>query len=282
MTFTKHPIPRRIARLLVLIGIGLAIPYVAFCGLLMWYERMMLYRPMPGPDTPDASGLSGFTRQVVPDGDGSALVYWERPTATGPIVLFFPGNGGGLHDHASALDQLAGFGLHVAGMQYPGFPGADGAPTEARITRLAVGLYDRMRQAHPDRPIAVWGYSLGSAVAVQLAVRRPTTAVVLESPPSSVVDHTAQRMPYVPIRLLMRDQWRTREAIAAINARLLILHGERDRSVPVHHGETLFAHAREPKAMHRFPGFGHGDLGLSQAYDIGVAFLRERDAAEPR
>jgi fermentation-respiration switch protein FrsA (DUF1100 family) len=197
-------------------------------------------------------------------------------------VLFFPGNGAGLHGHASALDQLAGFGLHVAGMQYPGFPGAAGAPTEAGITRLAVALYDRMRQAHPDRKIAVWGYSLGSAVAVQLAVRRPTMAVVLESPPSSVVDHTAQRMPHVPIRLLMRDQWRTSDVIAAINAPLLILHGEGDGAVPVHHGETLFARAREPKTMHRFPGFGHGDLGLSQAYDIGVAFLRRNDAAAPR
>ncbi len=258
----------------MLIGIGLAVPYVAFCGLLMWYERMMLYRPTPGPDTPEGSGLSGFTRHVVPDGEDAALVYWERPMAAGPIVLFFPGNGGGLHDHASALYQLGGFGLHVAGMQYPGFPGAPGAPSETRITRLAVGLYDRMRQAYPDRPIAVWGYSLGSAVAVQLAVRRPTTAVVLESPPSSVVDHTAQRMPYVPIRLLMRDQWRTREVIANINAPLLILHGERDGAVPVHHGETLFAHAKQPKTMHRFPGFGHGDLGLSQAYDIGVDFVR--------
>jgi len=271
-----------IARLLVLIGIGLAIPYVAFCGLLMWYERMMLYRPMPGPETPAESGLSGFTRHVV-DHDGDAtLVYWERPTAAGPIVLFFPGNGGGLHGHASALHQLASYDLHVAGMQYPGFPGAQGAPTETRITGLAVALYDRMRRLHPERPIAVWGYSLGSAVAVQLAARRPTAAAVLEAPPVSVVDHAAQRMPYVPVRLLMRDQWRSHDRIAAINAPLLILHGELDGAVPVRHGEALFAHAREPKTMYRFPGFGHGDLGLSQAYDIGAAFLRRHEGSAAR
>lgn len=318
---------RRIARLCLLIGIGVAIPYVAFCGLLMRYERNMLYRPSPGPETPEESGLTGFTRRAEPQGatsqgikpqgaqpqstqlQGTALgsiqsqgskpqadehrsaehpahpaplVYWERPTAAGPIVLFFHGNGGGLHAHASALHQLAGYGLHVAALQYPGYPGAPGEPSEPLITAHAIALYDLVRRAHPDRPIAVWGFSLGSAVAVQLAARRPTVAVILEAPPSSVVDHTAQRMPYVPIRLLMRDQWRSRDVIAAINAPLVILHGETDGAVPIRHGETLLAHAREPKSMHRFPGFGHNDLGLSQAYDVGVAFLRQSITGQPR
>lgn len=266
---------RKIARICLLIGIGLAIPYLGFVGLLVWHERTLLYRPSPGPETPEEAGLTGFTRHIQERGDDIPLVYWERPASgPAPIVLFFHGNGGGLHAYASALYQLAGYGLHVAALQFPGYPGAPGAPSEAGITNLAVALYDRIRRDNPDRPIAVWGFSLGSAVAVQLAARRPTAAVVLEAPPSAVVDHTAARFYLVPVRLLMRDQWRTRDAIAAINAPLLILHGEQDVAVPIHHGETLLAYAREPKAMHRFPGFGHNDLGLSNAYDLGADFLR--------
>ncbi len=266
---------RKLARLCLLIGIGLAIPYLGFVALLVWYERTLLYRPTPGPETPDGAGLTGFSRQIVARGDDTPLVYWER-TAPGPdpIVLFFHGNGGGLHAHASALHQLAGYGLHVAALQFPSYPGAPGEPSEPLITSLAVALYDRISGQNPSRPIAVWGFSLGSAVAVQLAARRPTAAVVLESPPISVVDHTAARFHFVPVRLLMRDQWRSRDVIAAINAPLLILHGERDLAVPIHHGEALLALAREPKTMHRIPGFGHNDLGLSNAYDLGADFLR--------
>jgi len=274
---------RRLIRLCVLIGIGLAIPYAGFVFLLAWHERTLLYRPIPGPETPQDSGLTGFTRHLQPLTDDVPFVYWEHPAAEpNPIVLFFHGNGGGLHVHASALHQLAALGLHVAALQYPGYPGSPGEPTETRITNHAIALYDVVRHAHPGRPIAVWGYSLGSAVAVQLAARRPTIAVVLESPPTSVVDHTAQRFPLVPVRLLMRDQWRSRDVIASINAPLLILHGEDDGAVPVRHGEALLAHAREPKAMRRFAGFGHGDLGLSRAYDIGAAFLRQPDQPVPR
>lgn len=264
---------RRVVRLCVLVGIGLAIPYVGFCALLAMHQRGMLYQPGPGPAMPAEAGVPAFTRHVVDRGADPPLVYWAHE-APGPILIYFPGNGGGLHTHVGMLAYLGTTEFSIAALQYPGSPGADGAPTQALITDLAVALYDTLRRQHPDRPIVTWGFSLGSAVAVQLAVRRPTATVVLEAPVSAVIDIMAERMRYVPMGLLVQDRWLSREVIADLGAPLLILHGERDGAVPIHHAEMLLARAREPKSMLRVPDHGHNDLGQSGIYTTVLDRLR--------
>jgi fermentation-respiration switch protein FrsA (DUF1100 family) len=81
----------------------------------------------------------------------------------------------------------------------------------------------------------------------------------------------------VPVRALMKDQFRSDELIGAIRAPLLILHGTNDDVVPIAFGERLFALAPEPKQLVRFPGGGHDNLGRFGALDAALRFLGEPD-----
>ena len=92
--------------------------------------------------------------------------------------------------------------------------------------------------------IALWGESLGTGVAVALAAERPIGRLVLEAPFTSAVDLAARRYSFVPVRWLMKDQFRSDLRIAAVAAPLLVLHGARDTIVPIEFGERLFSLAR--------------------------------------
>ena len=108
-----------------------------------------------------------------------------------------------------------------------------------------------------------------------LAAQQPVGGLVLEAPFTSAVDIAAAVYPFVPVRLLMWDQFRSDRHIGAVKAPVLILHGERDRVVPISYGERLFALAREPKKFVRFPQGRHEDLDTQGAITIARHFIDE-------
>jgi fermentation-respiration switch protein FrsA (DUF1100 family) len=108
--------------------------------------------------------------------------------------------------------------------------------------------------------IVIWGFSLGSGVAVALAAEQPVGKLILEAPYTSTADVAAALLRIVPVRWLMRDQFHSDERIARVTAPLLIMHGGRDPGIPITFGERLFALAHEPKQFVRFPEGGHDDL----------------------
>ena len=110
------------------------------------------------------------------------------------------------------------------------------------------------------RSIVLWGESLGTGVAVALAAEKDVAAVILEAPFTSTADVAFAAYPFVPVRLLMKDQFRSDERIGKVTAPVLVMHGARDRIVPFRLGEQLFAAANEPKQFVRFADGGHEDL----------------------
>jgi hypothetical protein len=114
---------------------------------------------------------------------------------------------------------------------------------------------------------------------VALAAERKMGAVILDAPLTSAADVGAAAYPFVPVRLLIRDTWRSDERIARVTAPLLVLHGERDGIVPIRFGERLFALANEPKRMRRFPLGGHVNLDDHGAAEVVKEFLKSYDAA---
>src|SRR5262249_26628809 len=111
----------------------------------------------------------------------------------------------------------------------------------------------------PER-VAVWGFSLGTGPAVALAATQPVGKLILEAPYTSTVDVAASLLPLFPVRLLMKDQFRSDALIGKVSAPVLVMHGERDPAIPIRFGERLFALAREPKRFVRFPNGGQDDL----------------------
>ena len=121
----------------------------------------------------------------------------------------------------------------------------------------------------------LWGHSLGSGVAVALAAAHPVGKIILAAPFTSTADVAASLFPFVPVRWLMLDQFRSDERIAQVTVPLLVLHGERDAVVPIRFGERLFALAHEPKRFVRFPDGGHDNLDEYGAIVEVQRFLAE-------
>jgi fermentation-respiration switch protein FrsA (DUF1100 family) len=118
----------------------------------------------------------------------------------------------------------------------------------------------------------LWGESLGTGVAVAIAAKNQVAALVLEAPYTSTADIAFATYPLIPVRLLMKDQFRSDERIGAVKAPLLVLHGALDRIIPIGYGEKLYALAGEPKQFVRFARGEHENLdqhgGLQAARDF--------------
>lgn len=153
---------------------------------------------------------------------------------------------------------LHGAGLNVLAPEYRGFGGLAGTPTEASLQADARASYDYLRHTRlvPPHAIVLYGWSLGSAVAVDLASRLPPAAIVLEGAPASLIDLTGRRYPFFPLRLFMRSSFDSIRKIGQVPAPALFLHGKADEVIPVSEGRKLHDAARGAKTFVEIEG-GH-------------------------
>jgi len=258
-------------------SVWLALLLAGFVWLTLGVEQRLVFRPAPGPTSPQDAGLAHYTQHAFTARDGARIPYWSNlqqaaGPCRGPVVIYFHGNGSGLHGHTALLDGLDKRQLCVVAMEYRGYPGAPGKASERGIVNDAVALYDALARQYPQRPIILWGYSLGSGVAVQAAVQRQPSALVLEAPFTSVVARAKELFPYAPT-FLMRNRFDSIGTIAQVQAPLLILHGTDDGVIPLAMGEQLYAAANPPKQLERYAGAHHTDLWKTRAYDDAAAFI---------
>lgn len=129
----------------------------------------------------------------------------------------------------------------------------------------------------PPERIVLYGESLGSGVAVRMAMDHPASALILEAPYTSVVDRSAELYPFIPARLLVQDTYPSLSRIAQVTCPLLILHGEKDHIIPARHGRMLFAAANEPKHAVFFPSVGHSDFDWQAVIREMNAFLASQN-----
>src|SRR5262249_18489104 len=137
----------------------------------------------------------------------------------------------------------------------------------------AAAAYAFTAALYPAEKIVLWGFSLGSCVAVALAADHPVGGLILEAPYTSIEDLAAAAFPFLPVRLLLRDRVRSDRRIARVNAPLMVMHGERDVTIPIAFGERLFALAHEPKRFVRFEHGGHDNLASFGAIETARQFI---------
>jgi hypothetical protein len=190
-----------------------------------------------------------------------------------PVILYFHGNGGSLAYRVERFRRLIDAGIGLVAVEYRGYGGLDGSPSEQGLIRDAEAAYSYAVAQYPPSQIVVWGESLGSGVAVALAAEKAVGRLILEAPFTSALAIGESRYWYLPVRLLMRDQFRSDERIKKVTAPLIILHGVHDRVVPFSMGERLFDLANKPKHIVRFLDGGHEDLDQNGAFDAVGRFL---------
>ena len=176
---------------------------------------------------------------------------------------------------SNASRELTAQGEGLVALSYRGYAGSTGRPTEAGLIDDARAAYEFATKRHPAARIVVWGESLGSGVAVALASERKVAGVVLEAPFLSAVDIAAGVYPYLPVRWLMKDQFRSDLRVPKVTAPVLILHGDRDTVVPITSGQFLYKLITSPKRFVRVAGAGHENLGSFGAVETARKFLNE-------
>ena len=266
----------------VLLGLGLALLlYLASLALLFVVQRSLIY-PAPRAPFPLQGSLPSFAEARLTTSDGLSLRALYRSARAGaPTLVFFHGNGDNMAgaEYATRLLGQAGFGLLLP--EYRGYAGNPGSPSEEGLYRDGRAALDWLaaRGVAPSATLLV-GNSLGSGVATQLATERPVAGLALVSGFTSLPDVAARSMPFVPVRLLLRDRYENGAKLRGFDRPLLVLHGAADRLIPADHARQLAA--ASPRAtLAIVPGAGHELAYLPEAQAAILRWVEETYGVSP-
>lgn len=259
--------------------LGGVVLYLSLLAIL-WLMRFSLIYPLdPTHVSPAEAKLPTVTEHALRMPDGVEIMIWTSPAPPGaPTVLYFCGNAGNLANRAERFRRFQAWGYGLVAMSYRGAGGSGGTPNEAVITADAELVRARLADltgGGPSGPVVYYGESLGAAVAVKLSRTFPPDGLILEAPFTSVPDIAAQALPIFPARLIIDEQWNTRDHIRGLTAPLLIIHGTDDKVVPYAHGQTLFdAATADRKRLLTVEGGTHFNLWSVEVQKAIAAFLQ--------
>jgi uncharacterized protein len=250
--------------------------------LLIWTgQRRMIYFPFGDVISPAAVGLPDAQQVTFETADNVVLNAWflPAPGAAGTMVVF-NGNAGNRSHRARLAARLAQEGFASLLVDYRGYGGNPGSPTEQGLAldALAARRYlDSRPDVDPQR-LFYFGESLGAAVAVRLAAEHRPRGLILRSPFTSLVDTGRHHYPFLPVRWLLRDRFPSIDLISRIGCPLLVIAGSEDRIIPKVQSERLFEAASEPKRLVIVEHADHNDYELlagSQVITAIVGFARD-------
>jgi fermentation-respiration switch protein FrsA (DUF1100 family) len=260
----------------------LVLAALAVLGLIWISQRRLIYFPTQAiPDA--ATVLPGKEEVTYPTEDGLTLAAWFVPAAgeesTGTVVVF-NGNAGNRADRTPLAEALTGHGYAVLLVDYRGYGGNPGRPSEeglAADARAAVAYLETRSGFDSDR-LAYFGESLGAAVALGLAASQEPAALVLRSPFTSLPDIGSTHYPFLPMSILLWDRYPNLETIPGIDVPVMIIAGSADSIVPIAQSRKLYQASPGPKRLLVIDGADHNDFALTggdQLINEVVAFLDE-------
>jgi fermentation-respiration switch protein FrsA (DUF1100 family) len=255
--------------------IVVTVAYAGGLAVLFLVQRSFLFPiPTAARTSPQAAGFPEVEEHFLATADGEKVIVWHAPARPGrPVILYFHGNGDFLAAFFGRFRDLIADGTGVVALSYRGYAGSSGRPSERGLLQDAAAAYSFTTARYSTDKIVVWGFSLGTGVAVAVAAEQPVGKLILEAPYTSLSDVAASVFWFMPVRLVMKDPFHSDRRIGRVKAPLLVMHGARDGTIPIAFGERLFALAREPKQFVRFPDGGHNDLDAYGATAIAQEFI---------
>jgi alpha-beta hydrolase superfamily lysophospholipase len=255
-------------RYLKMIAIFLLSLFVALGLWLRWNEPNMIYHPSREIDqTPDQFGLV-HDDVTLTTSDSLRINGWYLPCGHTAklIVLLFHGNAGNISHRFDKFAVLRDLGVDTFIIDYRGYGRSEGNPDEPGTYRDARAAYDYLvtqRKIAP-RAIVVYGESLGSAIAADLATKVDVGGLILEEAFTSIGDVGQKMFPFFPVRWLVRNKYDTLSKMPCIKVPLLILHSRDDEIFNIRHAQRLLAAANDPKQLVELRGH-HNDAFLVSA-----------------
>lgn len=271
---------------LIGVTVALVVGCVAFVFGLRWLESLMTFRP---------ERMSTQERQSAPEGaeivwfnsaDGTRLNGWFFESRLRPAtatIIFFHGNGGNITNVGWMGQRFANHGFNVLLFDYRGYGASDGvAVDESGLYAdgdAAVAFVVNNKGVRPEQ-IILYGQSLGTTVAADVASRGKFGALILESGFSSASSVAASALPWLPswLHFLGRNRFESARKLASVRSPTLIAHGDPDRTIPTAEAHLLFAAANEPKKLLIVPGAGHVVFGSAGEQYLSQVEQFMRDA----
>jgi uncharacterized protein len=230
--------------------------YLGLCLLMFLTQRSQIYFPVRESSAPGATAM----RFAL---EGAEIKVWAVERAGRAALLYFGGNA---EDVGASIgrfaERLPRHSLYF--VNYRGYGGSSGSPSERALAGDALALYDRLRVRHGE--ISVVGRSLGAGVAVRLASEREVRKVALVTPFDSLVNVARAHLRWLPVGLLMRDRFDSASLAPKIAAEALVVIAAEDEIIPRARSEALVAAFRNRPRVVVLEGSGHNDIDLDPRY----------------
>ncbi len=264
----------------VFIGLAsMAVIYLIPLALVFFLQRSLMYFPPENYFPPQTMQLEAQEIALTSAGGDQVLGWWMPPKDSAqPVIMFFHGNGSAVYSNYDIYRDLQsqGYGVFAAG--YAGYPGSGGKPSQKAILSGVEAQYDWIRDAGiaPER-ISFFGTSLGTGIAVQLALSRRPARLILEAPFNSTLDIGRLSMPVFPVSLLMKDTYRSDLALSHMDMPLIWMHGTKDDVIPLDQGQKLYEAYMGPKSHLIIEGGEHTNLWMLGGRDFVLSAMRGND-----
>ena len=226
--------------------------YVLLLIVMFFFQNSLLYHPSVNNYVQDqvAREPNEIEKVKITTKDKIDLVGWfyNKNLENFKTILFFHGNAGSLENRTYKLNYFKDLNLNFLIIAWRGFNGNKGKPNE-------IGLYEDAESAIRwlkmkginEKNIILYGESLGTGVAVEIAQNKNYAGIILESPFTSMVNMGKKYYPFFPVRFLLKDKFESYKKIANISVPVLVMHGKVDKIVPFHMGKKIYELANEPK-----------------------------------
>lgn len=242
----------------------------AVLGGLYAFQRSLIYLPSHGPLPSAADVLPGGRDVILDTSDGLRLTAWYFPALgldaeaeRAPTVLFAQGNGGNRGGRAALAESLTGNGLNVLLLEYRGYGGNPGSPTEEGLARdiRAARSYLVDELAVPEDRLLYFGESLGCGVVTELAMEHPPAAMLLRSPFVDLPAVAAVHYPLLPVRAMLKDRFPVADNVRRLTGvPVVVVYGSNDAIVPP--GQSVEVAKAARGARVEIPGADHNDRVL--------------------
>ena len=252
--------------------------YVLLLVVIYLFQRKLQYFPDSSiVPTPAGNEFRGLETIELDTPDGVRLANWYWPGSLPTTLVIFHGNAGHRGHRLEWLADLHRLGYGTFILDYRGYGGSEGSPTEQGLY-LDAETAIRWLKANTKTQLVYFGESLGCGVAVEAACRTPPETLILQSGFASAGDIAQNAYPFLPARWLLSDRYDSLSKMKSIHCPVLVIHGDQDSVIPMRFGKTLFDSANEPKEWSPIAGANHNDLswvGGKEYLKTIDAFLRQ-------
>ena len=226
--------------------------YILLLSVVFFFQRNLLYHPSVDNYLKDqvVKEPAEIEKVKITTNDKIDLIGWfyNQDLEKFKTILFFHGNAGSLENRTYKLNHFKDLNVNFLIIAWRGFNGNEGKPNE-------MGLYEDARSAIKwlsakgikEQNIILYGESLGTGVAVEVAQNKDYAGVILESPFTSMVNMGKKYYPFFPVSFLLKDKFESHRKIKKVLVPVLVLHGKKDKIVPFAMGKKMYEMANEPK-----------------------------------